>query len=107
MAALNTDMGEMRETYRRRRDYVTSRLDAMGLRYPTPEGAFYVFADISRYGLTSEEFCTRMIREAGVAAVPGSCFGAEGYLRLSYCSSDEALAEGLDRLEAFIRSLPL
>jgi len=107
LAALDTDMGEMRETYRRRRDYVTSRLDAMGLRYPAPEGAFYVFADISRYGLTSEEFCTRMIREAGVAAVPGSCFGAEGYLRLSYCSSDEALAEGLDRLEAFIRSFPL
>ena len=55
--------------------------------------------------MTSEEFCTRMIREAGLAAVPGSCFGAEGYIRLSYCYSDGELAEGMNRLEAFIQRL--
>jgi aminotransferase len=55
--------------------------------------------------MPSDEFCTRMIKEAGVAAVPGSCFGAEGYIRLSYCYSDEELAEGLNRLEAFIRQI--
>ena len=95
----------MREIYRRRRDYVCDRLREMGLTYPEPEGAFYVFPDISKCGLGSEEFCTRMIREGGVAAVPGACFGAEGYIRLSYCYSDEELKKGLDRMEAFIRRL--
>lgn len=105
LAALEVDTAKMRETYRRRRDYVTARLEAMGLQFPAPEGAFYVFPDISRFGLSSDEFCTRMIREAGVAAVPGSCFGAEGYIRLSYCYCDEELAEGLNRLESFIQQL--
>ncbi|MBQ3504080.1 MAG: aminotransferase class I/II-fold pyridoxal phosphate-dependent enzyme [Oscillospiraceae bacterium] len=105
LAALEVDTAGMRETYRRRRDYVTARLEAMGLQFPAPEGAFYVFPDISRFGLSSDEFCTRMIREAGVAAVPGSCFGAEGYIRLSYCYCDEELAEGLNRLESFIQQL--
>ena len=103
--ALKTDPAPMREIYRRRRDYVCDRLREMGLTYPEPEGAFYVFPDISKFGLGSEEFCTRMIREGGVAAVPGACFGAEGYIRLSYCYSDEELKKGLDRMEAFIRRL--
>jgi aspartate/methionine/tyrosine aminotransferase len=77
----------------------------MGLRFPEPEGAFYVFPDVSRFGLTSEEFCTRMIREGKVAAVPGSCFGAEGHIRLSYCYADSELKKGLDRMEAFLKTL--
>lgn len=77
----------------------------MGLAFPEPEGAFYVFPSIEKYGLDSAEFCTRMIREAGVAAVPGSCFGTEGYIRLSYCCSDEALKTGLDRMEGFLNTL--
>ena len=105
LTALGTDVTEMGETYRHRRDYVCSRLDAMGLCYPVPEGAFYVFPDISGFGLSSEEFCTRMIREAGLAAVPGSCFGAEGYIRLSYCNRREELEDGLNRLERFIQQL--
>ena len=103
--ALKTDISPMRELYRKRRDYVCSRLTAMGLQYPEPEGAFYVFPDISRYGMTSEEFCIRMIREAGLAAVPGSCFGGEGHIRLSYCYSDEELSQALDRLEAYLKVL--
>ena len=102
VTALSTDPAPMREIYRKRRDYVCRRLREMGLSFPEPEGAFYVFVDISRFGMDSAAFCTRMIREAGVAAVPGSCFGAEGYLRLSYCCSDEALEKGLDRLEGFL-----
>ncbi|MDD5954381.1 MAG: aminotransferase class I/II-fold pyridoxal phosphate-dependent enzyme, partial [Firmicutes bacterium] len=85
--------------------YVCRRLDEMGLSYPSPEGAFYVFPDISRFGLSSEEFCVRMIKEGGVAAVPGSCFGGEGFIRLSYCYGDEELATGLDRMAAFIQRL--
>ena len=105
LEALNTDVTQLRQCYSRRRAYMTGRLTQMGLTYPKPEGAFYVFPDISQFGLSSEEFCTRMIREAGLAAVPGSCFGAEGYIRLSCCNSDEELEEGLNRLESFIQQL--
>ena len=107
VAALDTDTQQMRQTYKARRDYVCSRLRDMGLAFPEPEGAFYVFVDIRKFGLSSDEFCKRMIREAGVAAVPGNCFGTEGYIRISYCYSDGELEEGLNRLERFIRSLPL
>ena len=103
--ALTLDVTSMRELYRARRDYVTGRLRAMDLSFPEPEGAFYVFPSIEKFGIPSWEFCTRMIREAGLAAVPGVCFGTEGYIRLSYCYSDQELREGLDRLEAFIRNL--
>ena len=95
----------MREAYHIRRDYVCARLRAMGLSFPEPEGAFYVFVDIRKFGMDSATFCTRMITEGGVAAVPGSCFGTEGYIRLSYCYSDTELKTGLDRMETFIRSL--
>ncbi|MBR7178389.1 MAG: pyridoxal phosphate-dependent aminotransferase [Oscillospiraceae bacterium] len=103
--ALQVDVAGMAAVYRKRREYVCARLDRMGLAYPKPEGAFYVFPDISRFGLRSEEFCIRLIEEGGLAAVPGSCFGVEGHIRLSYCYSDEELRESLDRLERFIRSL--
>ena len=105
IAALNTDTEPMKAIYARRREYVCGRLRQMGLSFPEPEGAFYVFVDISRFHIGSEEFCTQMIREGKVAAVPGSCFGAEGYIRLSYCYSDEELQKGLDRMERFIRTL--
>ena len=105
ITALDTETESMAAVYARRRAYACVRLDKMGLTYPQPRGAFYVFPNIAKFGLTSEEFCSRMIREAGVAAVPGSCFGAEGYIRLSFACSDEDLEEGLNRLAAFIRSL--
>ena len=103
VTALNTDPSSMVESYRQRRDYVCKRLNAMGLTFPQPDGAFYVFPRITEFGLDSAAFCTRMIREAGVAAVPGSCFGTEGYIRLSYCCSMDTLKTGLDRLEAFLK----
>lgn len=103
VTALNTDPSSMVESYRQRRDYVCERLNAMGLTFPQPDGAFYVFPRITEFGLDSAAFCTRMIREAGVAAVPGSCFGTEGYIRLSYCCSMDTLKTGLDRLEAFLK----
>ena len=103
--ALKTDVSEMKAVYRRRRDYVCSRLKDMGLSFPDPEGAFYVFVDIRKFGIDSGTFCTRMIQEGKVAAVPGACFGAEGYIRLSYCYSDAELKKGLDRMAAFIAML--
>ncbi|MGM9661243.1 MAG: pyridoxal phosphate-dependent aminotransferase [Faecousia sp.] len=105
LTALQTNPGPMRDTYARRRAYVTARLREMGLSFPEPEGAFYVFVDIRKFGMDSGEFCTRMIREAAVAAVPGSCFGSEGYIRLSYCCSDDDLKKGLDRMAMFVEKL--
>ena len=103
--ALKTDPSPMREIYRQRRDYVCGRLREMGLSFPEPEGAFYVFPSISEFGMGSEEFCLRLIREGKVAAVPGKCFGTEGYIRLSYCYSEAELKRGLDRLEDFVNKL--
>lgn len=103
--ALRTDVSSMRREYQHRRDYVMQRLQSMGLAFPKPEGAFYIFVDISRFGMTAEVFCERMIREAGVAAVPGSCFGVEGYVRLSYCCDFQRLTLGMDRMESFLKCL--
>ena len=103
--ALKTDPTPMKEEYARRRAYVCRRLDEMGLNYPAPEGAFYVFPKIAQFGMGSEEFCTRMIREGKVAAVPGSCFGSDEHIRLSYCYSMAELEKGLDRMAAFILKL--
>ena len=105
VAALKEDVSAMRETYRQRRDYITGRLSGMGLTFPEPEGAFYVFVNIRKFGLSSDEFCTRLIQQGRLAAVPGSCFGVDGYIRLSYCYDDEELKRGMDRLEAFIAHL--
>ena len=105
ITALDTDPAPMRQEYACRRNYITQRLRSMGLSFPEPEGAFYVFVNIAKFGMDSAKFCTRMIREGGVAAVPGSCFGTEGYIRLSYCYSMEELETGLDRMEAFLAAL--
>lgn len=105
VVALDTDVSEMLETYRKRREYVIGRLEAMDLDIVTPEGAFYAFPSIAKFDIPSSDFCRRMIVEGGLACTPGSCFGAEGYIRLTYCYSDEELKEGLDRLEKFIRTL--
>ena len=105
VVALGLDPAPMRETYRRRRDLVCEALGAMSLPLERPAGAFYAFPQVAGLGLPSEEFCERAIREAGVALVPGTCFGTEGYARLSYCVSDADLALGLNRLEGFVAAL--
>ena len=105
ITALREDTSAMRAEYRARRDYVCGRLDKMQLEYTVPQGAFYIFPSVERFGIRSEEFCTRLIKEAGLCLVPGSCFGNDGYVRISYCYSRKALKTGLDRLEGFINSL--
>ena len=105
ITALKTPVEPMRGIYAKRRAYVIKRLRDMDLTFPEPEGAFYVFVNIAKFGLDSAAFCTRMIQEGKLAAVPGGCFGADDYIRLSYCYSDEELKTGLDRLEAFIATL--
>ena len=103
--ALGCDITEMFTTYERRRGLVCDALEQMGLGLVRPAGAFYAFPSIKGLGLGSEEFCERAIREAGVALVPGTCFGAEGFVRLSYCVSDADLALGLERLASFVGDL--
>jgi aminotransferase len=105
VTALSVSPREMAQVYARRRALVCKRLTEMGLTFPEPKGAFYAFPDISRFGLSDEEFCTRLITEGGVATVPGSCFGTPGHIRISYCCADAALAEGMDRLERFLQTL--
>ena len=104
-AALEYDTGPMVELFRRRRDYVYRRLTAMGLEVQEPEGAFYMFINIKRFGMDSLSFCEKMLKEGLVGVIPGVYFGTEGYMRLSYCYSDEDLKEGLDRIEKFIKTL--
>lgn len=103
--ALETDTAPMVEIFRKRRDYVYQRLTDMGLPIQEPQGAFYVFVDVRKFGMDSVTFCQRMLKESLVGIIPGIYFGTEGYARLSYCYSDEDLKEGLDRIERFIRSL--
>ncbi len=103
--ALDYDNVQLKDAYKKRRAYVLDRLDSMGLSYPQPLGAFYVFPCIKDLGLDSATFCRRMISDVGLAATPGSCFGSEGYIRLTYCYSDSQLKEGLDRLERFVNRL--
>lgn len=94
----------MKNEYNKRRDYVYKRLIDMGLQVAYPKGAFYIFPSIKKYGLSSEDFALKLLREAKVAATPGSAFTeyGEGYIRLSYASSMEELKKGLDRLEYYL-----
>ena len=105
VTALNTDVTEIAEVYRKRRDYVYKRLIDMGLEVQEPEGAFYMFINIKKYGMDSDTFCKKMLKEGLVGLIPGIHFSTEGYMRLSYCYSDEDLKEGLDRIEKFLKTL--
>ena len=95
----------MRADYDARRRLIVRELDAMGLTCFAPEGAFYVFPSIQKTGLTSEEFCHRLLMEKHVAVVPGTAFGAcgEGFVRISYCYSLGHITEALVRIKEFIK----
>lgn len=101
------DVRKMRESYDRRRRLMVDGFRAMGLECFEPRGAFYVFPGIQPTGLTSEEFCNRLIREHKVACVPGTAFGAcgEGHIRCSYATGIDKLNIALERMEAFIREI--
>ena len=105
VTALETEVDDVVALFRKRRDYVYQRLTDMGLSVQEPQGAFYMFIDIRKYGMDSETFCVKMLREGLVGLIPGIHFGTEGYMRLSYCYSDADLKEGLDRIEKFIKTL--
>ncbi len=97
---------EMMTAFDRRRKFLHTELNKIpGITCLLSQGAFYLFPNISSFGLKDQEFCARLLDEQKVAAVFGSAFGAEGYLRLSYATSDEILAKGVARLATFCASL--
>ena len=101
------DVEMMREAYNQRRRYLINSFREMGIDCFEPLGAFYIFPNIKKFGMTSDEFATRLLREQKVAVVPGTAFGdcGEGFLRVSYAYSIDALKEALDRIKLFIDSL--
>lgn len=101
------DVEKMTEAYNQRRRYLLHEFKEMGLDCFEPYGAFYVFPNIKRFGMTSEEFATRLLEEEKVAVVPGTAFGdcGEGFLRISYAYSLESLKVALTRVRNFIERL--
>ena len=101
------DVANMREEYNDRRRYLVNRFKKMGIKCFEPYGAFYIFPSIAEFGMSSEEFCTRLLKEKEVAVVPGTAFGesGEGNVRISYAYSLENLKKAMDRIEEFIEEL--
>ena len=101
------DVLMMRDAYNQRRRFLMNAFKEMGLECFEPFGAFYVFPCIKEFGLTSEEFATRLLQEEKVAVVPGTAFGdcGEGFLRISYAYSIENLKVAIGRMEDFISRL--
>lgn len=97
----------MRLDYKLRRDFVVRRLNEMGLECHSPGGAFYVFPDVSQFGLSSQEFALKLLEEEDVAAVPGTAFGegGEGFLRCCYATAFDQLELAMDKMEAFVGRL--
>ncbi|AZP03896.1 aminotransferase class I/II-fold pyridoxal phosphate-dependent enzyme [Jeotgalibaca ciconiae] len=101
------EVAEMRESYNQRRRFLMDAVQKLNLPCFVPYGAFYIFPNISEFGLTSEEFATKLVQEEKVAVVPGSAFGesGEGYIRISYAYSIQELKEAFVRVERFIKCL--
>ena len=109
VAALNGPQDHLKvwlAEYSKRRAYAHKRLNGIpGISCVNARGAFYLFPNISRLGLKSSEFCSRLLEQEKVAAVPGIAFGADDYFRISYATSMKDIEKGLDRLENFAKGL--
>ena len=107
LESCDDEIAKMVDEYNIRRKFLVSEFNRLGLTCFDPEGAFYVFPCIKSTGLTSEEFCERLLYEEKVAAVPGSAFGdsGEGYMRISYAYSLKHLMEAMKRIEKFLKKL--
>ena len=99
------DVERMRREYRKRRDYLVPALNEMGLKTVMPKGAFYIFSDIRSTGLKDDEFALKLLKEFGVAVVPGSAFGAcgAGFVRMSYATSLEKIKLAVERIGKMLR----
>ena len=101
------DVDRMRREYRKRRDFIVDALRSMGLETVTPRGAFYVFPSVRSTGLTSEDFALRLLKEHGVACVPGGAFGpsGEGFVRMSYATSLDKIRAAAARIANMLSRL--
>lgn len=101
------DIERMKEEYDRRRRYLLKNFADMGIECFEPEGAFYAYPNIGKFGLSSEEFCQRLLNEKRCAIVPGTAFGddGEGFARISYAYSIKHIDQALERIDAFIKTL--
>lgn len=103
----DSDIEDMKREYNKRRRYLIDRLNEIGLNCFEAKGAFYVFPSIKSTGLSSDEFCERLLREKKVAVIPGNAFGdsGEGFVRISYAYSLSTIKKALDRIEEFVKEL--
>ena len=103
----DADVEKMRESYDQRRRFLINRFKEIGIQCFEPFGAFYVFPNISKFGMTSDEFAEKLLFEKNVAVVPGTAFGAcgEGFLRISYAYSIDKLKEAMNIIEEFVKEL--
>ena len=101
------DIERMKKEYDKRRKYLLKEFNRLGLPCFEPKGAFYIFPDIRKYNMSSEEFATELLNKEHVVVVPGTAFGdsGEGFVRISYAYSLEALKEAIKRIERFLKSL--
>ena len=98
------DIEKMNQAYLERRNYIYNRIQKMGLPVEKPEGAFYIFPDISQYNPDSFEFCTQLLEREQLAVVPGKSFSqfGEGHIRLSFACTMQEITEACDRLQRFL-----
>ena len=103
----DADIERMRKEYDKRRKYLLKEFDRLGLPCFEPRGAFYIFPDIRKFGMTSEQFATDLLEKEHVVVVPGTAFGdsGEGFVRISYAYSLGALKEAIKRIERYFKSL--
>ena len=103
----DNDIERMKKEYDKRRKYLLKEFNRLGLPCFEPKGAFYIFPDIRKYNMSSEEFATELLNKEHVVVVPGTAFGdsGEGFIRISYAYSLDALKEAIKRIERFIKSL--
>lgn len=103
----DNDIENMRSEYEMRKNFIVGSFEKLGLTCFEPKGAFYCFPCIKSTGLSSEEFCTRLIKEKHVAVVPGNAFGesGEGFIRVSYCNSLANISKAMKRIESFLQEL--
>ena len=100
------DVARMKREYNRRRDYLYEALNSLGLKTLLPKGAFYIFPDVRQTGMDDETFAIRLLKDYGVACVPGSAFGpcGAGFVRMSYATSMEKIRLAVERLGRFLTS---
>ena len=103
----DADIAHMKGEYKKRRNFIHASFEEMGIPCVRPEGAFYAFADISKYGMTAKEFALKLLDEQNVACVPGTAFGkcGEGFIRCSYATSLDEIKEAMVRIARFIKTL--